>query len=205
MSSFIEKLAVYQTRLEKNKEVVDNKVFNKPEYQEYKKILLYPSNEEELDHANTILAVFDDVEIITEYASNDKIEKIDIENSALANFFKMIYDKAITTNLFDKIDLSDIKIDDETFANIIYEGIIIELTSSNELSDYIGKLTQNNFINLLKLQLALDESSKIFKERTNNITNVKKTLEKLHIIFQNKITNLQDENNNIATKKLTSK
>ena len=205
MSSFIEKLAVYQTRLEKNKEVVDNKVFNKPEYQEYKKILLSPSNEEELDLANTFLAVFDDVEIITEYASNDKIEKIDIENSALANFFKMIYDKAITTNLFDKIDLSDIKIDDETFANIIYEGIIIELTSSNELSDYIGKLTQDNFINLLKLQLALDESSKIFKERTNNITNVKKTLEKLHIIFQNKITNLQDENNNIATKKLTSK
>lgn len=204
MDNYEEKIAIYQTRLEKYREVV-TEMFNKPERQEYKKILLSPSNEEELDLANTFLAIFDDLEVIKEYASNDKLKKIDIKNSAIVNFIKTIYDKVKTTNLFDKIDLSDIEIDDETFANIIYEGTIIELTDSDALSGYIGELTENSLINILKLQLALQESSKIFITNSNNITSIKKTAEKVHTLFKNEISNLQDENDTIATKKLTSK
>ncbi len=204
MDNYEEKIAIYQTRLEKYREVV-TEMFNKPERQEYKKILLSPSNEEELDLANTFLAIFDDLEVIKEYASNDKLKKIDIKNSAIVNFIKTIYDKAKTTNLFDKIDLSDIEIDDETFANIIYEGTIIELTDSDALSGYVGELTENNLINILKLQSALQESSKIFITNSNNITSIKKTAEKVHTLFKNEISNLQDENDTIATKKLTSK
>lgn len=204
MDNYEEKIAIYQTRLEKYREVV-TEMFNKPERQEYKKILLSPSNEEELDLANTFLAIFDDLEVIKEYASNDKLKKIDIKNSAIVNFIKTIYDKVKTTNLFDKIDLSDIEIDDETFANIIYEGTIIELTDSDALSGYIGELTENSLINILKLQLALQESSKIFITNSNNITSIKKTAEKVHTLFKNELSNLQDENDTIATKKLTSK
>ena len=204
MDNYEEKIAIYQTRLEKYREVV-TEMFNKPERQEYKKILLSPSNEEELDLANTFLAIFDDLEVIKEYASNDKLKKIDIKNSAIVNFIKTIYDKVKTTNLFDKIDLSDIEIDDETFANIIYEGTIIELTDSDALSGYIGELTENSLINILKLQSALQESSKIFITNSNNITSIKKTAEKVHTLFKNEISNLQDENDTIATKKLTSK
>ena len=204
MDNYEEKIAIYQTRLEKYREVV-TEMFNKPERQEYKKILLSPSNEEELDLANTFLAIFDDLEVIKEYASNDKLKKIDIKNSAIVNFIKTIYDKVKTTNLFDKIDLSDIEIDDETFANIIYEGTIIELTDSDALSGYVGELTENNLINILKLQSALQESSKIFITNSNNITSIKKTAEKVHTLFKNEISNLQDENDTIATKKLTSK
>lgn len=200
MDNFEEKLAIYQTKLENYLELADE-IFNKPAYQKYKRVLLSPSNEVELEFANTMLAILSDIECL----SNGKIKEIDFKSSATANFIKTLYNKVKDISLFDKIDLSDIKIDNETFANIMYEEIIIGLTNSNDISEYMAELIQNNAINALKLYSVLKQSGKILQQNTSSIEDTKKILERIHILFQNEIINLQDENDTIDTKKLTFK
>lgn len=200
MISFEKKLDEYKTRLANNAELAIITIEN-AKTPEIQRILISPSNEEELEYANTMLTINQDMKTLTEYASNGRFKGIDFKNSIIKKFTKALYDKIKDSDLSNPIDLSDMNMDEETFVTLTYEIMIVSITDSGDLENYLCELSQNNPLDQLKFLIGFNQSISPLKPSTDNSENTKNIMDKVHVLFQKEIANLQDENNTTDTRK----